>query len=511
MVRLRSVLPAVLAAALGCATREPLARTARARAEMRALERDYLDALSRRNPEEATALGFPGADHAAVRDDAPEAIAAWREAEDALLARARAVDARALAGTPEGVARGILVEALEGARGVRACRFELWPVSADGWQLDVAARAEEQPVATAQLRAAARARVSGLARRIRVEIENLREGVRLGYVATRENVERVLADLDRLLAAPPASWPTLRAALDGDATFGTELAAAVERDILPAAGRYRDFLRSEYLEHARRKPSLLALPDGELCYRAAVRHQVTLELDPQAIHETGLARVQELHLEMRRIAERSFGTSDVPALLRRLGQDPSLGFPARAVAALRDPLRPDRPRTATALGGRGPEIARYVPRAAFVGGWALYSERLALERRPSSADAERLGVLAREAFRAARLVVDPGVNVLGWRREHAIEYLVANAGLSPESAAWEVDRCAARPGEATASTLGALEILRLRSEAERALGRRFDLRAFHDAVLESGAVTLPMLRERVARFVRERGGEKRGR
>ncbi len=503
MLRLRSVFPILVAAALGCATHGPIARTERARAEARALEHDYLEALVRRYPGKATVLGVPGAE--GTGDDGPAASAAWREAEDAFLFRARTIDGRALAGTPEGIARALLVEALEGARGVRACRFELWQVSPDGWQ----ALAESQPIGTQERGA----EISATVRRIELRIESLREGVRLGYVATRENVERVLEVLDRLLADPGTTWPYALAAVGdgGDPPPGTELPAASERELLPAVGRYRDFLREDYLEHARRRPSLLALPDGETCYRAAVRQRVTLELDPQAIHETGLARVQELHLEMRRVAERSLGISDVPDLFRRFPQDPSVGSAALADAALRGPMIRDAPRSAAPIGDRGPEIARVAPTAAFVTGWALYLERLAWERGSSSDDAERLRGLAREALGAARLVVDPAVNVLGWGREHAIEYLVANAGLSPESAAKEVDRCTARPGEATASTLGALEILRLRSEAERALGRRFDLRAFHDAVLESGPVTLPLLRERVARFVRERGGGRRGR
>ena len=200
MLRLRSVFPAVVAAALGCATRGPIARTERARTEARALERDYLEALVRRDPLEAAAPGsLRGADRAVVRDDDLAAIAAWREAEDGFLARARAIDGRVLAGTPDGVARALLVEALEGARGARACRFELWQVSPDAWR----ALAEVQPIGTV----ASRAHVSATARRIGIQIESLREGVRLGYVATRENVERVLEVLDRLLAAPPASWP----------------------------------------------------------------------------------------------------------------------------------------------------------------------------------------------------------------------------------------------------------------------------------------------------------------
>lgn len=102
-------------------------------------------------------------------------------------------------------------------------------------------------------------------------------------------------------------------------------------------------------------------------------------------------------------------------------------------------------------------------------------------------------------------MVDTGLNVLGWSRQRALDYLVENAGLDPDLAGSEVDRYVAWPGQATAYMLGALEIRALREEAERALGDRFDVRAFHDAVLEDGAVPLPMLRARVARLVEEAG------
>ena len=158
---------------------------------------------------------------------------------------------------------------------------------------------------------------------------------------------------------------------------------------------------------------------------------------------------------------------------------------------------------ALALERGGSALGKYVTNSGFVEGWALYAERLAVEMGLFSDDVSRLGQLSSEAFRAARLVVDSGLNVFGWPRQRAIDYLVTNAGLDPPFAASEVDRYVAWPGQATAYMLGALEIRRLREEAEKALGPRFDVRAFHDAVLEDGAVTLPLLRARIARFVEE--------
>ena len=581
---------AAAAAVLACAPRGPERPPAGARAvgsamaEIQAVAREYVAAYFTFRPEEATTFGFPGADHAAVQDPGPSALRAWEAAEDGFLARVRAVDPAALSGTPEAIDRAVLLEALEGARAARVCRMELWNVSSvNGWQGEYAVLAEVQPVGTPELRAAAVARVSALARRVDGEIANLQEGARLGYVATRENVERVAAELDRLLATPAERWPEVAPAeRDGDPAFRAALATAVERELAPAAERYRSLLRGPYVDRARRTPTLLALPGGEACYRASVRLHTTLEVEPREIHATGLARVQALHADMRPIAERAFGTANVSGLLRRLRDDPALRFasadeviavsrgalarakeaaprwfghvPAAPVelrvypAFLRGsapaeryspnfaggrvaglywidalvPAAKARPpveanafhetipghhtQIATAFEQGGARVGQYVLNAGFVEGWGLYAERLADEMGLYSADVYRLGFLANQTFRAARLVVDSGLNVFGWPRQRAIDYLVSNAGLSEDVASSEVDRYVAWPGQATAYALGAIEIAALRARAEEALGPRFDVRAFHDAVLEDGAVPLPALREKIVRWIAERRG-----
>ena len=141
---------------------------------------------------------------------------------------------------------------------------------------------------------------------------------------------------------------------------------------------------------------------------------------------------------------------------------------------------------------------------AFVEGWALYSERLADERGLYSDDLQRLGMLFFQSWRACRLVVDTGIHAHGWSRDSAIAYLLANTGLSRPDVTNEVDRYIAWPGQALAYMIGEREILALRSEAEAKLGDRFDLRAFHDAVLADGAVTLPILRGNIEAWIAAR-------
>jgi uncharacterized protein (DUF885 family) len=147
-------------------------------------------------------------------------------------------------------------------------------------------------------------------------------------------------------------------------------------------------------------------------------------------------------------------------------------------------------------------VSRYFFVSGFGEGWALYSERLADEMGLFSSDLDRLGLLANEALRAARLVVDSGMHALGWTRQQAIDYLMAHTTETPTHAAAEIDRYIAVPAQATAYMIGNLEIRRLRGEAEKGLGAKFDIRAFHDAVLEDGTLPLWVLREKIQRWIR---------
>lgn len=150
-------------------------------------------------------------------------------------------------------------------------------------------------------------------------------------------------------------------------------------------------------------------------------------------------------------------------------------------------------------------ISRYFFLSGFTEGWGLYSEQLADEMGLFTSDVDRMGRLSWAAVRAARLVVDSGMHALGWSRQQAIDYLLANTTLSPRNAAVEIDRYIANPGQATAYMLGNLEIRNLREMAKARLGKAFDIRAFHDRVLEDGSVPLVMLRQKIERWVGEKG------
>ena len=104
-------------------------------------------------------------------------------------------------------------------------------------------------------------------------------------------------------------------------------------------------------------------------------------------------------------------------------------------------------------------------------------------------------------WRACRLVVDTGMHSMGWTRQQALDYLAANTALSSHEIQTEVDRYIGWPGQALSYKIGEMEILALRRRAEAELGPRFDLRAFHDAVLENGGVTLPVLRRQIDAYI----------
>jgi uncharacterized protein (DUF885 family) len=140
-----------------------------------------------------------------------------------------------------------------------------------------------------------------------------------------------------------------------------------------------------------------------------------------------------------------------------------------------------------------PLLQRATGFTGYAEGWALYAERLAAEAgRYADDPLGDIGRLRMELLRAARAVADTGIHALGWSRDEAIDYLIG-LGLPEGWAVSEVDRYIVWPGQAPAYLIGMLEILRLRNEAQAALGDDFDLAGFHDAVLRHGSVPLAVL------------------
>jgi uncharacterized protein (DUF885 family) len=142
-------------------------------------------------------------------------------------------------------------------------------------------------------------------------------------------------------------------------------------------------------------------------------------------------------------------------------------------------------------------IGRYLFNSGYAEGWALYAETLADEMKLFTGDVDRMGLLSSQSLRAARLVVDSGLHTMGWTRKQAIDYMIEHTAESEHDVTSEVDRYIIYPGQATAYMIGKVEIRAARDEAEKRMGEKFDIKAFHDRVLEDGGVPLIYLREKI--------------
>lgn len=148
-----------------------------------------------------------------------------------------------------------------------------------------------------------------------------------------------------------------------------------------------------------------------------------------------------------------------------------------------------------------PQFRRHGGYTAFVEGWALYSEQLPKEVGFYADSYSEFGRLTFDAWRAVRLVVDPGIHYFGWTREQAIDFFKENTALSELNIISEVERYIASPGQALAYKIGQLKIQELRANAEKELGDRFDRRAFHDELLSDGALPLDLLQTKMERWL----------
>jgi uncharacterized protein (DUF885 family) len=152
-----------------------------------------------------------------------------------------------------------------------------------------------------------------------------------------------------------------------------------------------------------------------------------------------------------------------------------------------------------------PQFRQHTYISAYGEGWALYCEKLGVEMGMYKTPYDRFGMLGYQIWRAARLVIDTGIHSQGWTRERALDYLKTYTALPEHEIETEVDRYIAWPAQALSYYLGEMAIVKARAKAEAKLGTRFNIRAFHDAVLELGSVPLPVLSARVDRFIAEGG------
>lgn len=148
-----------------------------------------------------------------------------------------------------------------------------------------------------------------------------------------------------------------------------------------------------------------------------------------------------------------------------------------------------------------PAFMRFGGNTAYVEGWALYAETLGYDLGLFKDPYQRFGTLSDEMLRAMRLVVDTGIHSKGWTRDQAIEYMLANSDMGKTDATAEVERYIAIPSQALAYKIGALTILRLKAKSQKELGTKFDVREFHNQILNTGALPLAVLEKKINEWI----------
>ncbi len=327
-----------IAAALGGVRLPAAAAEGSDAVRLERLAAEFWELYLRSEPVEATALGDRRFDHL-LPDSTPEGRARLRQQLEALRQTVAAIDPAPLT-AEERITSSMLLEVIAGNLAVLDCGFYDWVVDPlEGPQVAFQNVPAMQRVDTPEQARAMGRRWRAMGPTMEAHVANLRAGLANGRVATRNQVERVLEQLDELLAQDVREWALLSPletqhpswpAAERQA-FADSLVGAVREVIRPAFGRYRDFLRAEILPRVRGedKVGLVHLPGGDECYTAMIRRHTTLALSADEIHRFGRAEVERIMTEMRILGERVFKTDDQAEILKRLRSDPKLHFATR--------------------------------------------------------------------------------------------------------------------------------------------------------------------------------------
>jgi uncharacterized protein (DUF885 family) len=421
------------------------------------------------------------------------------------------------------------------------------------------------------------AQMQDIPRYFREQMEEMRAGVKRGFTPPRVTMQGRDASITAVTEASPEAslFYTPFKEMNGIAPQKQqelrEQAVKTIRDkVQPAYAQLLTFVREEYVPGMRTTIAAEALPDGKNYYRAKIREFTTLDMEPVAIHELGVAEVKRLHEAMLSAMHDTGFNGDFAAFQKYLRTDARFyvktpeellmraawiakrfdgkaaqffGYLPRARFTIKPvpddlapfytagrggagvyllntydlPSRPLYNLTALTLHESAPGHAFQIPIAmehkdqpafrqhtyisAYGEGWALYCEQLGSEMGMYDSPYDRFGMLGYQIWRAARLVVDTGIHSQGWTREQAMDYFRQYTALPEREIGTEIDRYITWPGQALSYYLGERVILESRAKAEKALGERFNIRAFHDTVLELGSVPLPVLQARVESFI----------
>lgn len=422
-------------------------------------------------------------------------------------------------------------------------------------------------------------------------ITNMRAGMQAGVVQPKALMEKVLPQLDAIIARSAEEslfWGPIRN-LPADMPeadkqrITAEYKRMIEFRIMPAYRALRGFIATEYLPACRDTAGLAALPNGAAWYAYDVRQSTTSDLTPAQIHQTGLDEVARLQGEIQNVAKQVKFRGNLPKFYKFMQTDKRFvfrseselldayrGLQSRVQAAVPRlfatqgipalDVRPVEPQRAQAAASGSymrpnphdntpgifyvntsnlparprwegeslflhegvpghhyqlglqqqltdlPKFRRFGGETAFIEGWGLYAESLGRELGLYQDPYNYYGYLQNALLRSIRLVVDTGLHSQGWTRAQAIDYMLQNSAVTREDAEAEVDRYLAIPGQALAYKVGEMKISKLREQAQRELGPRFDVRAFHTEVLKDGSVPLEILQDKVQRWIATQKG-----
>jgi uncharacterized protein (DUF885 family) len=525
--------------------------------------------------------GLPVARNDGLDINSPEDVARWNALMKEMAGELAAIDPDGFVAEPEWVTWQFLDHAFKQNLSTAVCRNELWSVSALGWQASLPQVASIQPVATEENRAQALSRWRGLGSWIDREISNLKEGQRLGYSATEAAAQSTLSQLDQMLAQKPEESPLMEPATRAkDAAFADAWKTVITGTVWPGIARYRDFIRDEYLAHARKSPSLDGMPRGRDCYRALIFAITTVDADPDALFEVAQTAVRQERDVATTLGKKLYGDKGAEwnSLADTLRADPKERFASpdevreftqhtyeRAMAAaakmvltppkggvvlepfpeFQQPTAPGGQYLPAADDGSRPATYYYrnvtsdlyrsslqnvilhetlpghhlqvqflaehgrkgnhpVARLLFFSGagegWATYAEDFAYEI--GLYDSERDYIGREMSSITPMMVVDLGMQVKGWTPEQAVKYLQEAMPLRPpQRAEQSVALISSLPSFVLSYPLGGIEWQKMRDHAEKALGPKFDVRAFHQVLLEDGMLPFAALNAKLDRWI----------
>ncbi|MBC8121427.1 MAG: DUF885 domain-containing protein [Gemmatimonadaceae bacterium] len=287
------------------------------------------------SPLNATILGVHDYDDR-LEDISPEGRTRQRAQAAGLLKQAGTIDAGLLSGS-DAVTLAMLKTGLDNRLSVQeACRPDLWNVDhLFGFQLRFARLPVYQPVTNRAQADALLKRYRSIGRYIDTDIANLKTGIKQGYKAPRVAVERVIPQVQALIATPVADSPFLKIDFPKQwteaqkASYKRQFTQVVTGTVYPAFSRYATFLK-EYLPQARTVVGVSANTNGSECYRASIRATTSKDLAPEQIHQLGLSEMERIHAEMRVLTRKLFATDDLKASLTRLREEPQYAFETAA-------------------------------------------------------------------------------------------------------------------------------------------------------------------------------------